>query len=468
MNSDPEQNHSQFIQALGAIVGPTGLLTGQDSVRVRGGLVRPGKEPPAHILLRPANTEEVAAVLKLCNESGYQVVPQGGMTGLVEGAQIAAGQVALSLERMSAIEEIDTLSGTLLAQAGVPLQAAQEAAEAAGWMLPLDLGGRGSATLGGNVGTNAGGNRVIRYGMTRALVMGLEVVLADGTVLTSLKKILKDNSGYDLKQLFIGAEGTLGVVTRILWRLAPKPASQDTALVGLADFASVTALLNHAKRQLDGTLSAFEVMWNSFYTAVTTAPAPHQPPLPGDFPFYVLIEALGSDPQQDHLRFERAMSEALESGLIADAVVAKSQTERQRLWALRDDVAQLGRYYPLTGFDISLPLEAMEAYLIAIERRLKAAWTETRLIIFGHLGDGNLHLAISLRADSSEEKQRVDEIVYSELASRNGSISAEHGIGLQKKAYLHHCRSADEVAVMRRIKQALDPRGTLNPGKIFD
>ena len=467
MSSEPRDS-TPFIQALRDIVGPSGLLTGEDSVRIKGGLVRPGKAPPPHILLRPASTEEVSAVLRLCNDAGYQVVPQGGMTGLVEGAEIAAGQVALSLERMSAIEEIDTLSGTLLAQAGVPLQAAQEAAEAAGWMLPLDLGGRGSATLGGNVGTNAGGNRVIRYGMTRAMVMGLEVVLADGTILTSLKKILKDNSGYDLKQLFIGAEGTLGVVTRILLRLTPKPASQETALVALNDFASVTALLNHAKRQLDGTLSAFEVMWNGFYSAVTTPPAPHQPPLPGHFPFYVLIEALGSDPQQDHPRFERAMSAALESGLISDAVVAKSEAERHRLWALRDDVAQLGRYYPLTGFDISLPLEAMEAYLSAVEQRLKADWEQTRLIIFGHLGDGNLHLAVSLRADSSEERQRVEEIVYSELASRNGSISAEHGIGLQKKAYLHHCRSDDEVALMRRIKQALDPRGTLNPGKIFD
>ncbi len=455
---------------LRAIVGAANVLDGETDMAPFLSDWRGRYHGRARAVVRPRDTAEVAAVVAACAQAGVAMVPQGGNTGLCGGATPLAdgAAVVISLARLDRVRALDPDNDTLTVEAGCTLAAVQEAAQAAGRLFPLSLASEGSCLIGGNLSTNAGGVQVLRYGNTRDLVLGLEVVLPDGRVWDGLRGLRKDNTGYDLKQLFIGAEGTLGVVTRILLRLTPKPASQETALVALNDFASVTALLNHAKRQLDGTLSAFEVMWNGFYSAVTTPPAPHQPPLPGHFPFYVLIEALGSDPQQDHPRFERAMSAALESGLISDAVVAKSEAERHRLWALRDDVAQLGRYYPLTGFDISLPLEAMEAYLSAVEQRLKADWEQTRLIIFGHLGDGNLHLAVSLRADSSEERQRVEEIVYSELASRNGSISAEHGIGLQKKAYLHHCRSADEVALMRRIKQALDPKGTLNPGKIFD
>jgi FAD/FMN-containing dehydrogenase len=315
--------------------------------------------------------------------------------------------------------------------------------------LPMDFGARGSATVGGVVATNAGGNRVIRYGMAREVVLGLEVVLADGTVVTSLNKMLKNNTGYDIKQWFIGAEGTLGVVTRVVLRLRPSPRSQCTALLAVerlrlghrAAEPCQTAARWHAER-LRGDV---ERLLQRRHHAAGTAPAA------AAGPFSVLCADRGARQRS------AAGPSALRAGDERGTGVGADQ-------ALRDDVAQLGRYYPLTGFDISLPLEAMEAYLSAVEQRLKADWEQTRLIIFGHLGDGNLHLAVSLRADSSEERQRVEEIVYSELASRNGSISAEHGIGLQKKAYLHHCRSADEVALMRRIKQALDDERRGEPG----
>ncbi len=449
------------------VVGPTGLLTGADAVRLRG-LGRPGTEARPEVLVRPKTTAAVAEVLALCNQWRLPVVTQGGLTGLVDGAIPGPGELALSLESMNLIEELDGVQGTLLAQAGVPLAQAQEAAAAAGWMLPLDLGGRGSATLGGNVATNAGGNRVLRYGMTRNLVMGLEVVLADGTVLSCLKKVLKDNTGYDLNQLFVGSEGTLGVITRVLLRLVPKPVTRATALVALDDFPAVVGLLQRMRLGLQGQLTAFEVMWQSFYRCVTEPPAPHRAPISGAHAYYVLVEALGNDPAIDGPRFEGVLEQAVAAGQIADAVVAKSEGEIEALWAMRDDVAQVARHHPLVGFDISLPVDAMEEYLRVVHEELRGVWPHTQLIVFGHLGDGNLHLVVSMREDCPAERQRVERCVYLPLQTRGGSISAEHGVGLQKKPYLEYSRSQQEIEVMRRVKRALDPNLVLNPGRIFD
>ncbi len=246
------------------------------------------------------------------------VVPWGGKTGLVEGGE-ADGHVALSLERMNRIEEIDTLGGTMSVQAGCVLQTVCEAAEAKGLIFPLDLGARGSATIGGNISTNAGGNRVIRYGMTRDMVLGLEAVLADGTVMTSMNKLIKNNAGYDLKQMFIGSEGTLGVVTRAVLRVWPKPLSQDTGFVAVDSFEALPKFLRHMERALGGTLSAFEVMWEDFYKLVTMEPAKGKPVLDHGHPYYVLVESMGGDQEADSARFEAAMMEALEAGEIADA-----------------------------------------------------------------------------------------------------------------------------------------------------
>ncbi|MBO6633987.1 FAD-binding oxidoreductase [Parvibaculum sp.] len=455
-----------LIKKLKAALGDAGVLTGKDAEeKAVGGWSKLGV--PAAVL-RPASTEEVSAALKLCHAAGEAVVPWGGKTGLVEGGE-ADGHIALSLERMNRIEEVDTLGGTMTVQAGCVLQTVCEAAEEKGLIFPLDLGARGSATIGGNISTNAGGNRVIRYGMMRDMVLGLEAVLADGTVMTSMNKLIKNNAGYDLKQIFIGSEGTLGVVTRAVLRVWPKPLSQDTGFVAVDSFEALPKFLRHMERALGGTLSAFEVMWEDFYKLVTIEPAKGKPVIDHGHPYYVLVESMGGDQEADSARFEAAMMEALEAGEISDAVIAKSQAERDAMWALRDDVGQVVHTYPMFTFDVSLKLADMESYVAEVKKGLAAKWPESSLMVFGHLGDGNLHVIPGRFPDASKETRRgVEAIVYGELRDRQGSVSAEHGIGLEKRPYLDWSRSAEEVALMHLLKRTLDPKNILNPGKVLE
>jgi FAD/FMN-containing dehydrogenase len=394
------------------------------------------------------------------------VSPWGGKTGLVHGG-FADGAVALSLDRMNHVE-VDPAAGTVTAEAGAIVQVAAEAAEAHGLLLPLDLGARGSATIGGVISTNAGGNRVIRYGMTRDLVLGLEAVLADGRVISSMSPLIKNNTGYDLKQLFIGSEGTLGVVTRAVLRLRPLPTSQDTAFLAVEAFDDLPRLLRHFERGLAGGLSAFEVMWREFYELVTTEPAKGRPLFSEPHAYYVLVEAQGSDQAADAARFEAVLTEALEQGLISDAVIAKSQAERDAMWALRDDISQTARNWPIFTFDVSLRTADMEAYVAEVRAALAAQWPEkATLTVFGHLGDGNLHLVAGVGARDPATKKAVEAIVYGGVRDRGGSVSAEHGIGLEKRDYLGWSRSPQEVGLMRALKAALDPQGLLNPGKVL-
>jgi FAD/FMN-containing dehydrogenase len=369
---------------------------------------------------------------------------------------------------MRAIEAIDPVQRIAVVQAGVTLQALQEAVEQHDLSFPLDLGARGSATLGGNAATNAGGNRVIRYGMMRVMILGLEVVLADGTVMSSMNHLIKNNAGYDLKQIFVGSEGTLGIITRLVLRLREKPRSQDVAIVAVPDFAALTKLLKHIDGALGGALSAFEVMWQSFYRLVTSPPARGKAPLGQEHPYYVLIESLGADVKLDSERFVAALESALEQKLIADAAVAQSEADRRAFWALRDDVVQVMVGGQPVVFDISLPLAAMEGYVEILSGDLKAGIGEHRLWIFGHLGDGNLHVIVQVQPqDYLALRPKIEALVYRSLGGLGGSISAEHGIGLEKKPYLAVCRSESEIALMRTLKKALDPDGILNPGKIF-
>jgi len=451
-----------LVKELERAVGAGGIATGEAAAeQAHSPWARLGK--PAAIV-RPRTTAEVADVLRAAHASGAAVVPWGGRTGLVDGAN-AEGAIALSLERMNAIEAIDAEGATMTVQAGCVLQTACEAADAAGLFLPLDLGARGSATIGGNISTNAGGNRVLRYGMMRDMVLGLEAVLADGTVVTSMNRLIKNNTGYDLKQLFIGSEGTLGVVTRAVLRLRPKPTSQNTGFVAVDSFEALPRLLRMLEAELAGTLSAFEVMWPAFYQFVTTEPAKGRAPLPHGSAFYVLVEMLGSHAEADAERFEAVLGQALEDGIASDAVIAKSQAESDAMWGLRDDVSQPFRNGPAFTYDISLPIPEMPAYVETVRRDLTAKWPKAELTVFGHLGDGNLHLVAGV-GDRSAKKD-VEKIVYAPLAAFAGSVSAEHGIGLQKRDYLGVSRNPVEVAVMRTIKQALDPKGVLNPGKIL-
>ena len=419
-------------------------------------------------IVRPRTTREVSQVLSIAHRHGQPVIPWGGLTGLVDGAY-ADGAVALSLERMRRIERVDPVERTMTVEAGCTLQAACEAAEAEGLFLAIDLGARGSATIGGNVSTNAGGNRVLRWGMTRENVLGLEVVLADGQVVGSLNTLLKNNAGYDVKHLFIGAEGTLGVVTRAVLRLRPRPISQNTALVAVERFDRLPALLAGASSGLGGVLSAFEVMWADYYELVTTPPALGRAPLPPGQPFYVLVETLGGDPAGDAERFERVLTGLLEQEVICDAAIAKSDSERKAIWGLRDDVGQVARNGPTFAFDVSLRIGDMEAYLAEVRAALFDRWGEkSSLVVFGHLGDGNLHVIAGVGERTPEVRHAVETLVYEPLARIGGSISAEHGIGLQKREFLPMSRSPAELALMRQVKAALDPKNILNPGKVFE
>jgi FAD/FMN-containing dehydrogenase len=456
----------QLIADLRAIVGDWGLVTGEP-LRSRtydefAGEIR------AAVLVRPRDTAQVSAVLGLCHSRGQAVVTHGGLTGLVYGTAARASDLILSLEALTRIESVDVAGRTMRVEAGVTLQRAQEEAERCDLLFPLDLGGRGSATIGGNISTNAGGMRVVRYGMMRSLVLGIEAVLADGTVLGSLNRMIKNNAGYDLKQLFIGSEGTLGVVTRADLRLVARPRSQGTAFVACPDFNSVVRLLGVLDAGLGGQLSAFEVMWPQFYELTTSAPAVNAAILPYGLGIYVLIESLGGDPHSDAERLERVLAQALEQGLVVDAVIAKSDLERRAMWAPREDVFQTRRYGPTHNFDVSLGIADMPGYLETLRRGLAECVPGARMIVFGHIADGNLHIVVAAGAAHRETFHAVERCVYEPLRAISGSISAEHGIGLERKEYLGISRSAAEVATMRALKVALDPRGILNPGKIFD
>ena len=453
---------SELLEKLSKVVSAGGLISG-DALTERD---FPGANLPI-ALVRPKATEEVAQILRICHQAGQPIVPHGGLTGLVDATQSNQQELALSLERMNTIEEIDVQSRTMTVQAGVPLQTVQEKADEAGMLFPLDLGARGTATIGGNVSTNAGGNRVIRYGMMRDQVLGMEVVLADGTIISSMNKILKNNTGYDLKQLFIGSEGTLGVVTRIVLRMRPLPVSQEMALLAIDDFTKVTEFLNHIDSALGGTLSAYEVLWQDYYQLVTQPPAEGRAPLPDNYQYYVLLEALGGSITADQERFVTALTEALEQELIADAVIAQNQGERDALWAIRDDVGQVAQNAPIFAFDISVSLNHMESYVEELKASLTERWPDHSCMIFGHLGDGNLHIIVGNGDSSIEAKKAIDETVYAGLPARGGSVSAEHGIGLQKREYLSWSRNSDEINLMKMLKQSLDPKDILNPGKIF-
>ncbi|MDZ7785098.1 MAG: FAD-binding oxidoreductase [Halioglobus sp.] len=418
------------------------------------------------IILRPGNTEQVSGILKICSAAGQPLVPLGGKTGLANGHFQTDGEFGLSLERMNAIEEIDTDNRTMTVQAGCILQVAAEAAEEHDLLLPLDLGARGSATVGGNVATNAGGNMVIRYGMTRDMVLGLEVVLADGTVVTNLNKMLKNNTGYDLRQWFIGAEGTLGVITRVVLRLRPLPLSQNTALLAVDDFASVAGLLRWLDSRTAGTLSAFEVMWPEFYEYITREDSLHTPPLPHGSNFYVLVETRGSDQAADAERFETVLGGAMEEGLVADAVLARSQAERNALWEIRDDVLDFFNQGPFIPFDVSFTIDRMEDFIAEIRAAMEPH--EDRIcVIFGHLGDGNLHVNLGNRNPENFDYDALTALLYETVERHHGSVSAEHGIGLSKREQLPRSRSAEELQLMMGLKRMLDPQNILNPNKIF-
>lgn len=446
-------------QALGEAV-----LTGTEiGERHRSDASLTGRELPKAVI-RPTCSEEIAAALRLCNERGQAVIVQGGLTGLAGGANADRGAIVISLERFTGVEEIDPQAGTMIVRAGTPLEVAQRASENAGFLLPIDLGARGSCQIGGNLATNAGGIRVLRYGVTRDNVLGLEVVLADGTIVSSLNKMIKNNTGYDLKQYFIGSEGTLGVITRAVLRLRPLPAGRLTALCALDSYADVVAFLARCQRGLPG-LSAFEAMWQDYFRF--NAEAEKQKLFDEVPPFTVIVEQdlLGDDSERD--AFEAFLGEALEEGGISDALVAQSVKESRSFWSIREGHA-MDRLLPaLINLDVSLPIGDIGRFAEECEKALSARFPAAHVSFFGHVADSNLHIAFSDPESDADTPHTVDGIVYEIVRRYRGSISAEHGIGTLKRDFLDHSRSPGELDVMRRIKQALDPKGILNPGKVL-
>ncbi len=458
-----------IVAALEAALGPGTVVAGEQ-VPERNRTDWSGLPPvlPA-ALVRPRSTEEVAAVLRTCHRLGVPVVPQGGLTGLCGGARPSPGAIVLSLERLVGVEEIDPATATMTVRAGTPLEVVQKAAEAAGFLVPLDLGARGSCAIGGNLSTNAGGNRVIRYGMAREMVLGLEVVLADGTIVSNLDKMIKNNAGYDWKQLFLGSEGTLGVITRAVLRLWPLPGHTTAAFCGLPDFAAVVRFLEEARAGLGPLLSAFEVMGPRFYDLVTSRASGVRAPLAGRHGYYVLLEAQGTDEAFDAPRFEAFLERMHEAGVVADAAVARSRADVRAFWAIRDAVAEWNRILgPHLGYDLGLPIGATERFATAVEAALAARFPGTVAVFFGHLGDSNLHVVVHVPGVEQQPYEDVTEILYGLVRAHGGTISAEHGIGTLKKPWLGHARSEAEIALMRTLKAALDPKNILNPGKVVE
>ena len=418
-------------------------------------------------ILRPRSTEALSRMMAICHAHGQAVVPQGGLSGLVGGAVPGGGEVVVSLERMSAIEDIDLDSGTVTVQAGAVLQRVQEACREAGALLAIDLGARGSCQIGGNVATNAGGNRVIRYGMTRDSVLGLEVVLADGTVLPMLNRMVKNNAGMDLKQLFVGSEGVLGIVARVVLKLQPLPQGTSTALVAVKDFEAALQFLRHAQRSLSGQLSAFEIMWRDYLDASVAANR-LRAPFAADHPAYVLADMHCGQPETDAQRFETMLEAAIEAGWIQDAVIAQSVADAEALWAIRDGVAEIIRELgPTLNFDVSVPVARIGDCARRVRENLTRDWPQLQALFFGHVADGNLHVVVCRVPQDAASLHAVETAVYDVVRDYGGSVSAEHGIGVLKRDWLRFSRSEAEIALMRTLKGALDPKGILNPGKML-
>ena len=423
------------------------------------------------VLLKPASTEAVSRILSICNETGTAVVPQGGNTGLVGGQIPTHGEVLLSLERMTRIRTVSAEDDLLIAEAGVVLTRVQQAADAADRLFPLSLGAEGSCTIGGNVSTNAGGVNVLRYGMMRDLVLGLEAVLADGRVLDMLRGLKKDNTGYDLKQLFVGAEGTLAIVTAATLKLFPKPHGYDTAVAAISGVPVAVDLLRRLQHATGGLVTAFELMHRRSLDLVEKHIPGTAKPLPHHDGWLVLIEVSNPRAFDATEAVQQTLAAAIESGAVLDAAFAKTERDRQALWRLRETLPDAHRSDGATiANDISVLPSRIAEFLEQTDSAIRTALPSARSYPFGHIGDGNLHYAIKAPGDEAAllaARRSLEHIVQEETAKLGGSISAEHGLGLAKNEDIQRYKSADEIALMRALKRTLDPKNILNPGKLL-
>jgi FAD/FMN-containing dehydrogenase len=439
------------------------VLTG-DQIEDRSAIWGTNQPCLAKAVVRPRDTADVAAIMKACHAERQSVVPLGGMTNLVQGATTDSDDIALSFEKMNRIESVDVNSQTMTVQAGVTMQEAQERADEEELYFPVDIGARANCMLGGNVSTNAGGTRVIRYGMIRDTVLGLEAVLADGTVISSMNSFLKNNSGFDLKQLFIGTEGVLGLITRIVFRLRTKPKSHNVALLACDDYGQVEQLLVQAKEALGGALCGFEVMWDSYYNEVVVPGGKLPAPIPAGHRFYIILEATGTHVVSDDEAFAATLTEMFENELVADGVLAKSDAEREAIWAIRHDVEWIASNE--FNFDVSLPVADVYDYSEKVSAGIKNEISNAKVVTFGHLGDNNIHISVICDGDRESHAGLIERHIYENLQPYGGAISAEHGIGTEKKSWLSISRTPAEIELMKTLKRSLDPENILNPGKV--
>jgi FAD/FMN-containing dehydrogenase len=464
------------LAALAAVLGPSRVLTGADTVPFCADWTGQYTARPAAVL-RPGSTAEVAAALRIATDHRLPVVPAGGRTGLVGGCMTEGG-LMLSLDRMAAIRAVRPATRLIVAEAGAILTTLHDAAEAQGLYFPLWFGARGSATLGGALSTNAGGSNVLRYGNTRALCLGVEVVLADGRVLDLMSELLKDNTGYDLKDLFIGAEGTLGVITAAVMRLVPAPVAHATAMVALRSVPDALDLLNRLQDRSGGAVEAFELMPASYMRRLQMIRPDLGLPFGRIHDVVVLVELGATAPDRSTPRADGslpladlltdALAEMVDRGAVLDAELAASQAQRRAMWARREAAAEVGfAVRPFIDTDIALPLDRVDAFLRRMADRLPALAPGAHDITIAHLGDGNLHYSVYPPALDDALYQRVVTAVEDAVADLGGSFSAEHGIGLSKRPSMARRKPQVALQVMRAVKRALDPLGLMNPGKVI-
>jgi FAD/FMN-containing dehydrogenase len=463
---------ADVVSKLKSVLGPEGWS--QDPARLQPKLVEwrgtwKGETP---LLVLPKTVEEVSAVVGICHQHGAAITPQGGNTGLV-GGQIPQGEVLLSLERMRRVREVAPLEDVMVVEAGLTLLEAQEAAASADRFFPLSLAAEGTATVGGVISTNAGGTAVIRYGVARDLVLGLEAVLPNGEIFRGLKRLRKDNTGYDLKQLLIGAEGTLGVVTAAALKLFPVMRSRATAIVGVATPQDALELLATAKTETGGGVETFELMGRSGLEMVLTHIPDVREPLEGRHAWYVLIELVSGEPEAAPAAMERVLTEAFERGLVEDAAVAQNDTQSAAFWRLREDMPAAEK---AAGggwkHDVSVPLSRVPAFLEQANAAVLQRWPGARFVSFGHMGDGNIHYNVVHPIDvpAAEFQALRDEgakVVHDVVHALEGSISAEHGLGVMKSAEALTYKDPVQVAAMRAVRDALDPKRVMNPRVLF-
>ena len=464
-----------LLDDLRSLLGPAGVLTDPTDVAAYCSDWRGAHRGATPAVLRPASTAEVAAAVRLCHDARVALVPQGGNTGLCGGAvpDSSGEQLVLSLGRMRAVRALDTDGDTVTVEAGVVLADLQRVAADAGRLFPLSLGAEGSCTVGGNLATNAGGTAVLRYGMMRDLTLGLEVVLPDGRVWDGLRALRKDNTGYDLVQLFVGSEGTLGVITAAVLRLFPATPRHGTAWVALADVADAVSLLSLLKERTGESLTGYELVSRQALDLVLAHVPGTRDPFADPHPWYGLVELAGPASADLEEPLTAALAEAFDRGLLADAVVAGSPVQRSALWRLREGISEAQNPEgPSLKHDVTVPIGSLPSFVSATGRALEGVMPGVRLVTYGHVGDGNLHHNLSQPAGSSDDAflalaPALSRTIYDEVAAAGGSISAEHGIGVAKLDAMARHADPVELDLMHSVKRALDPRGLMNPGKLL-